>query len=134
LSRKTLYDELPAIGGNMYIHHVNIRTHDLDASIIFYRDALGLRHGERPAFGFSGAWLYDRDKPAVHLNEVDEKPASTSNAFDHIAFYTDDLDAVLARLDAMGLRYSGLRPIPDGTMRQCFVKDPNGITVELTGP
>src|SRR3954454_4030496 len=88
----------------------------------------------RPASASWGACLKKRTKPALHPKEVDEKPASTSNAFDHIAFYTDDLDAVLARLDAMGLRYSGLRPIPDGTMRQCFVKDPNGITVELTGP
>jgi len=118
----------------MYIHHVNIKTQDLEASIVFYRDALGLRHGERPAFGFPGAWLYDQDKPAVHLNEVVEKPASASNAFDHVAFYSDDLDAVLARLDAVGVHYSGLRPIPGGKLRQCFMKDPNGITVEVTGP
>jgi catechol 2,3-dioxygenase-like lactoylglutathione lyase family enzyme len=57
-----------------------------------------------------------------------------ANAFDHVAFYTEDLDSVLARLNAMGVRYYGLRPLPDGKSRQCFMKDPNGITVEITGP
>jgi len=118
----------------MHLHHVNIRTNDLDASIAFYRDALGLVHGSRPDFGFPGAWLYDHDKPAVHLNEAVESPAMAANAFDHVAFYTEDLDSVLARLNAMGVRYYGLRPRPDGKSRQCFMKDPNGITVEITGP
>ncbi len=58
--------------------HVNIRTNDLEASIAFYRDALGLRLGERPDFGFPGAWLYDEDKPAVHLNEAVEAPPTAA--------------------------------------------------------
>jgi catechol 2,3-dioxygenase-like lactoylglutathione lyase family enzyme len=118
----------------MRIHHVNIRTKDLDASIAFYRDALGLRLGERPDFGFPGAWPYDEDKPAVHLNEAVEAPSTAASAFDHVAFFTDDLDAVLARLDDMGVHTYGLRPLPDGHIRQCFMKDPNGISVEITGP
>jgi catechol 2,3-dioxygenase-like lactoylglutathione lyase family enzyme len=118
----------------MYIHHVNIRTKNLDASIAFYRDVLGLVQGHRPDFGFPGAWLYDQDKPAIHLNEAVETPSTASNALDHVAFYTEDMDGVLARLDAMGVHYYGLRPLPDGKTRQCFMKDPNGITVEITGP
>ena len=118
----------------MYLHHINIITQDLASSISFYRDALGLRLGDRPEFNFSGAWLYDQDKPAVHLNEAVEQPSTQANAFNHVAFYTDDFDAVLRRLDEVGVRYYGLRPLPDGKLRQCFTKDPNGITVEVTGP
>ena len=118
----------------MRIHHVNIRTGDLEGSIAFYRDALGLRLGERPDFDFPGAWLYDQDKPAVHLNEIVEAPSAERNAFDHVAFHTDDLPAVLARLDSMGIPYSGVRALPDGRLRQCFTKDPNGVRIELTGP
>jgi catechol 2,3-dioxygenase-like lactoylglutathione lyase family enzyme len=51
-----------------------------------------------------------------------------------VAFSTDDLDAVLARLDQIGVHTYALRPPPNGRMRQCFTKDPNGITVEVTGP
>jgi catechol 2,3-dioxygenase-like lactoylglutathione lyase family enzyme len=118
----------------MHIHHVNIFTKDLASSVAFYRDALGLRPGERPNFPFPGAWLYDRDKPAIHLNEVRELPSEQANAFNHVAFYTDDFDAALARLEANGVCYYGLRSLPGGTLRQCFMRDPNGITVEVTGP
>lgn len=118
----------------MRIHHVNIRTKDLEGSIAFYRDALGLVLGDRPDFGFPGAWLYDDDKPAVHLNEAIEPPGAQTGAFDHVAFSVDDLDAVLARMHASGIRTYGLRAIPGSRMRQCFMKDPNGITIEVTGP
>jgi catechol 2,3-dioxygenase-like lactoylglutathione lyase family enzyme len=99
----------------MHIHHVNIRTKSLDASIAFYRDVLGLVHGPRPDFGFPGAWLYDQDKPAIHLNEAVETPSTASNAFDHVAFSTEDLNSALACLDAMGVHYaahSGQQPSP----------------------
>jgi catechol 2,3-dioxygenase-like lactoylglutathione lyase family enzyme len=118
------------VGGGMRIHHVNIRTKNLDASIAFYRDVLGLVHGPRPDFGFPGAWLYDQDKVAIPLNEAVETPSTASNAFDHVAFYTEDLNSALARLDVMGVHYYELRPIPDSSLRQCFLKDLNGITIE----
>ena len=116
------------------IHHVNIRTRDLERTVAFYTGAIGLKQGERPGFGFSGAWLYDDEQPAIHLNAVAEEPSPTENAFDHVAFSVDALDDVLARLDSLNVRYYGLRPIPNSTLRQCFVKDPNGIIVELQGP
>ena len=39
------------------IHHVNIRTRDLERTVAFYTGAIGLKQGERPGFAFSGAWL-----------------------------------------------------------------------------
>jgi hypothetical protein len=45
-------------------------------------------------------------------------------------FKAEDLNSALAHLDAMGVHYYGLRPIPDINLRQCFLKDPNGITIE----
>jgi catechol 2,3-dioxygenase-like lactoylglutathione lyase family enzyme len=72
--------QLRLVGGGMHIHHVNIRTKSFDASIAFYRDVLGLVHGPRPGFGFPGAWLYDQDKPAIHLNGAVETPSTASDA------------------------------------------------------
>jgi catechol 2,3-dioxygenase-like lactoylglutathione lyase family enzyme len=118
----------------IHIHHVNIRTRDLERSVAFYTEALGLTQGFRPAFGFPGAWLYDGDKPAVHLNQTAEEAGNLDNAMDHVAFAVDRLDDVLSRLDRLGVAYAGLRPIPGSDIRQCFVKDPNGVTVELQGP
>ncbi len=118
----------------MHLHHINIFTSDLATSVAFYRDALGLWQGERSTFPFPGAWLYDKDKPAVHLNVVAEPPSQQANSFNHVAFYTAEFDEALARLEATGVRYYGLRSLPDGSLRQCFMKDPNGITVEVTDP
>ena len=116
------------------INHVNIRTKDLERSIRFYTEALGLTQGFRPDFGFRGAWLYDGEKAAVHLNETSEDAANLDNAMDHVAFAVDRLDDALSRLDRLGVRYSGLRAIPGSPIRQCFLKDPNGVTIELQGP
>ncbi len=49
------------------LDHYTIRTADVDASVAFYVDVLGLRNGKRPAFTVPGAWLYCGDSPAVHL-------------------------------------------------------------------
>ena len=118
----------------IHIHHVNIRTNDLARSVAFYTEALGLTKGSRPDFGFNGAWLYDGTKAAVHLNETAEEVGNLDNAMDHVAFAVDRLDQVLSRLDRLGVSYAGLRPISGSDIRQCFVKDPNGVTVELQGP
>ena len=39
--------------------HVAIKTNDLEATIRFYRDVVGLTEVHRPDFGYPGAWLGD---------------------------------------------------------------------------
>jgi catechol 2,3-dioxygenase-like lactoylglutathione lyase family enzyme len=118
----------------VHIHHVNIRTADLERTIAFYTEALGLTLGSRPDFNFGGAWLYDGAQPAVHLTQTSKPPPADDNAFDHVAFAFDALDPVLARLDGLKLGYSRPSPVPGTALRQCFLLDPNGIKVEIQGP
>jgi catechol 2,3-dioxygenase-like lactoylglutathione lyase family enzyme len=124
----------PEVDMAIHIHHVNIRTNDVERSVAFYTEALGLTKGYRPNFGFGGAWLYDGEKPAVHLNETAEKAGNTDNAMDHVAFSVDRLGDTLSRLDRLGIPYSRPKPIPGSDIRQCFAQDPNGVTIELQGP
>jgi catechol 2,3-dioxygenase-like lactoylglutathione lyase family enzyme len=49
------------------LHHVTVKTDDLEATRDFYRDVLGLEVGFRPDLDFSGYWLYCGDVPVVHL-------------------------------------------------------------------
>ncbi len=49
------------------LDHYTIVTADLDASVAFYTEVLGLKDGPRPAFDAPGAWLYCDDRPVVHL-------------------------------------------------------------------
>ena len=114
----------------MRIDHVTIATDDLDATLAFYRDVLGLEVGPRPAFPFAGAWLYAGGQPIVHLKTPGVQRADS--ALDHVAFYTDDFSNVIARLDRMHLTYQH-QVLPDGSLRQCFLTDANGVRLEITG-
>jgi hypothetical protein len=54
----------------------------------------------------------------------------TTGSFDHVAFNATDYDGTIAKLEERGLDY-GHAFVPDIPLRQIFVKDPNGVTVEL---
>ena len=125
------------------LEHFLIRTNNLDDTRTFYEDVLGLRDGERPDFPFPGHWLYLGGVPCVHLVEegfdkglatymgrkVEETRAhDNTGPIDHIAFNATDLEGMRKRLadfdvDTHEQSVEGLH--------QIFVKDPNGITIEL---
>src|SRR3982750_2518045 len=111
----------------MRIDHITIATDDLDATIAFYQDVLGLEVGPRPAFPFAGAWLYAGGRPIVHLKAPGVQGRADS-ALDHVAFYTEDFSSFIARLDRMHLSYRH-QVLPDGSLRQCFLRDPNGVQI-----
>lgn len=129
--------------------HYSIRTTDLDAALRFYKDVLGFREGFRPGFRFPGAWLYlgdekDGDYGVVHLIGVDDETEKylgarraaadgATGALDHIAFDATGIARMRARLDAQGVVYTE-REVPDLGLRQMFLHDPSGITLELNFP
>ena len=113
------------------LDHINISTANLEETQAFFVEVLGLEVGWRPAFGFPGAWLYSDGKDLVHLVEVAAKPApSRGSALDHFAFAIDDYDDAKRRLDARGVAYRELAA-PDAPIRQFFITDLNGVTIEL---
>lgn len=113
------------------LDHVNIRTTDLAATKAFLCEVLGLEEGWRPPFPFPGAWLYAGDKDVVHLVEV-KAPAEPSegSALDHFAFDISDYGEVLQRIEQTGFAFRATTT-PGTSVRQIFVRDPNGVTVEL---
>ena len=110
--------------------HENYNVADLDRSLAFYREALGLhevRRKEKPEFtivyladdtqGFELelTWLRDRDKP---YNLGDEEF--------HLAFRTDDMEAAHALHEKMGcICYE------NPAMGIYFIKDPDGYWLEI---
>jgi catechol 2,3-dioxygenase-like lactoylglutathione lyase family enzyme len=113
------------------LDHINIRTADLERTCEFFIGVLGLEKGWRPDFGIPGAWLYADGKDVVHLVGV-EKPlnASSTASLDHFAFHVSDYEDALARVKATGYSFYELTT-PGTTVRQIFVKESNGVTVEL---
>lgn len=113
------------------VDHINIGTHQLEATRAFFRDAIGLAEGWRPDFPVGGAWLYAGDTAVVHLVDLAEaKLPSNQAALDHFALRIDDYEAAIARLDASGVRYRAV-DIPNTPIRQINVRDPNGVNIEL---
>ena len=113
------------------IDHINISTDRLAETCAFFKDVLGLTDGFRPNFPFAGAWLYQGDQALVHLIEKDKASVPSAQAsLDHFAFVIDDYEAMGATLDAHGIDYRKLET-PGTTIRQYFLTDPNGVTIEL---
>ena len=55
------------------LDHYTIRTSDLNRSVRFYSEILGLENGARPPFRTPGAWLYCDGRPVVHLAQRGQK-------------------------------------------------------------
>lgn len=113
------------------LDHVNVRTADLASTRAFLIEVLGLEEGWRPPFPFPGAWLYAGDKDVVHLVEVTTPgAASDHSALDHFAFDINDYDESLKRVENTGRPFR-TAVTPGTSVRQIFVRDPNGVTIEL---
>ena len=120
------------------LDHYTIQCTDMTATRDFYRDVLGLVDGFRPDLGFPGFWLYAGDRAVVHLlghaNALPEnrgtKPGPDTNSLDHIAFRGSDPGATIARLKKHGIAFRE-NLIADIRLHQVFVRDPNGVMVEM---
>lgn len=112
------------------LDHYNIITADLDRSVSFYEQVLGLRNGKRPDFGIPGAWLYSGARAVVHLIGVDKNDKSGAGTIDHVAFRAEDFETTRQTLTAKGVEFSEVN-IPDFDLRQIFVHDPDGVKIEL---
>lgn len=116
-----------------YLHSM-VRIRDVDASLRFYCEGLGLkevRRKEVPEGKFTLIFLAAPDSPEAEVEltwnwESDEDYGNARN-FGHLAFRVDDIYATCARLADMG--YTIHRPPRDGHM--AFVKSPDRISVEL---
>ncbi len=112
------------------LDHVNIRTAGLAAMSRFYEDVLGLASGERPPFGFGGAWHYCGARAAVHLVEVARAPAGREPRIEHFAFRAEGLAAFLDNLRRRDVPYRRA-VVPGSGVRQVNVEDPDGNHIEI---
>ena len=112
------------------MNHFTVLTDDLDGTLRFYVDGLGLKVGPRPDLGFPGAWLYVGDAAVLHVIAGRALPASRAGVLDHMAFSATGLNGVRSRLEAMGVEYD-LRHLPGSRSWQLFCHDPSGAKVEL---
>lgn len=113
--------------------HAMARVRDLDASLHFFRDALGLvetRRKDYPQGRFTLVYLGAPDNPEAEVEltwNYDDEDYGSARNFGHLAFQVDDIYAACERLQAQGVVIN--RPPRDG--RMAFVRSPDLISIEL---
>jgi len=115
------------------LDHFNIRTRNLADTVRFYEDVLGLENGERPNFNFPGAWMYSEGRAVVHLVDIAPTPEQQkpdSGVVHHVAFVSRGFEAMKKSLAAKGVWFD-TRGVPGVAVWQIFVRDPNGVMIEL---
>ncbi len=113
--------------------HTMVRVSDLDASIDFYCNKLGLvelRRRENKAGRFTLVFLAapgDEDAQVELTYNWDPEILSGGRNFGHLAYAVDDLYGLCQRLRSQGVTIN--RPPRDGHM--AFIRSPDGISIEL---
>jgi lactoylglutathione lyase len=118
--------------------HTMVRVTDVDASLRFYRDALGLEllsERKNEAGRFTLIFLAAPGDHSAQVELTYNWPAADGSAenytggrnFGHLAYAVDDIYAACARLAEHGVTIN--RPPRDG--RMAFVRSPDGISIEL---
>jgi len=127
------------------LHHAGISVPDLDRSLKWYCDALGLTPGfgfEIPPAGLRGAFVLAEDGGALELLEQegavrgrecpDPQSANAIHGINHACFAVDDLEATYARVVEFGAtEVWGPRDSPEPGVRMAFITDPDGNLIEL---
>lgn len=119
--------------------HTMIRVRNLDESIRFYQDVLGMKlisKDEYPDGKFTLAFLSYGDSkrdPCIELTfNWDRDQYTLGDAFGHLAFAVDDIHDFCTKAKLKGakvVREPG--PMKHGTTMIAFVEDPDGYRVEL---
>ncbi|MHA2203685.1 MAG: VOC family protein [Candidatus Hodarchaeales archaeon] len=121
----------------MRILHTSITVKDMDTSIKFYRDIMGLQLQRRrkiPENKAEIAFFVDGESDAqIELTFWEEKEDwNEGDELDHLAFAVRDMDEAMKKFREEKVDIA-LEPysLKGSTTRIAFIKDPNGIWLEL---
>ncbi len=123
--------------------YTGIRVRDFNRSIRFYAGVLGmrvLRQGDDP--DNCGSWAVLESEDSVQTLEINwyadhspvagPYPPGEGEELDHLAFGVDDFEGAVAHLALHG--FPIVLDLSDDRYRQAFIRDPDGIWVELYKP
>jgi lactoylglutathione lyase len=113
--------------------HTMVRVTDIERSLRFYRDALGLKELSRkdyPQGRYTLVFLAapgDEEAQVELTHNWDPEEYSGGRNFGHLAYAVDDIYAACRRLMDHGVTIN--RPPRDG--RMAFVRSPDNVSIEL---
>ncbi|MEM4311943.1 MAG: VOC family protein [Nitrososphaerales archaeon] len=119
--------------------YIGIRVTDLERSLKFYTELLGLKEVRRGKMSHGGIWVLLEDPESHQRLELNwypkDSPFNTpyivGEGLDHIGFEVKDAKALYDELSSKGVKVA-LEPwIEQDTTVICYVKDPDGNWIEL---
>ncbi|MDH3626134.1 MAG: VOC family protein [Acidobacteriota bacterium] len=117
----------------MRLAHTMLRVKDLDASLEFYSGFIGLRETRRKPIGDEATLVFLVDEAGDYALELTfnhgPQTYELGDQFGHLAFFADDLDAVIGEVESRGWWFRRSRA--ELSSRYIFVKDPDGYDVEI---
>ena len=123
----------------MTLQYVGIRVTDIDRSVHFYVDQLGLVERKRGTMSHGGVWVNLSDptsKAQLELNyyppgSTHHRPFSPGEGLDHLGFSVRDARAMVERLKAHGAKVVVEPWLEEGRYWIGFVEDPDGHWIEI---
>ena len=123
----------------MRVAHTMLRVRDLEKSVQFYKDCLGMQEFKRrdyPEGKFTLVFLgygSEESGAAIELTyNYGDNVYDLGNGFGHIALEVDDAYAVCADVKGRGYKVSReAGPMKHGTTVIAFIEDPDGYQIEL---
>lgn len=117
--------------------HTCIRVKDLDKSLLFYKDVLGLKEVRRldyPDYKFTLVYLAlpgDEVELELTYNYDQEEPYDLGNGYGHIAIGVENLETTHEEYSQSGYDVTEINGLSDGAASYFFIKDPDGYKIEM---
>lgn len=117
--------------------HTCVRVKDLDKSIAFYTEVLGMKEVRRldyPENKFTLVYLAlpgDDYELELTYNYDQETPYDLGNGYGHIAIGVQDLEDTHEEYSQSGYDVTDLKGLSDGAASFFFIKDPDGYKIEI---
>jgi lactoylglutathione lyase len=117
------------------MEHVGIMVNDMDESLAFYQNILGLELRNREWLNdtIELAFLFFPEQPSIEVELVYGGPVENEGIVNHLAFTVESIEAELVRFKEAGVKLIDEEPrsILNGTVKIAFFQGPNGEKLEL---
>lgn len=131
---------MPTHKGKIRLYYSGIQVRDLNRSLRFYR-SLGVKVRRRGTMPHGGKWIQLIDRSSRQMLELNWYPKGSrfyetyknGSELDHIGFIVDDAVKWFNLMVKRGAKPAA-EPFGDESETLAYVKDPDGIWIELIGP
>lgn len=117
--------------------HTCIRIKNLEESLKFYEEALGLSEASRkdfPEYKFTIVYLTDEDghyELELTYNYDTKEAYNIGNGFSHTAVGAENLETLREDHVKKGYEVTDIKSLPGGEVEFYFITDPDGYKVEI---